>query len=322
MISPATRTDVSTPWAEVRRAPRWVRLAAYLVRWLPAGRYRVAHWLGTGATQPFLARTPRRLGNFCFVCHLGDSIAREVCFTGQYEPQETALLRHLLGPGMTFVDVGANWGYFSLLAAGLLGPTGRIVSLEPDPRLHALLQANLGHNRMANVTALPLAAADHKGILPLVPFDESQGNWGLSRLADQPAATTLSIPTAPLDEVLDDQGIDQVNLLKMDIEGAEDLALRGMAAGLARYRYRFVLLEVHPALLAERGRTFEETVEPLRAAGYVSWRIDHSASTTRKAAYGRWGHLGDLIQARADGELLGPWPHLLWVSPKAELRVG
>jgi FkbM family methyltransferase len=314
--------DGGPSWAEVRRQPHWVRLAASLVQRLPAGRYRVAHWLGKGTSQPFLARTPGRLGHFCFVCHLGDSIAREVCFTGQYEPQETALLRHLLGQGMTFVDVGANWGYFSLLAAGLLGPSGRIVSLEPDPRLHALLQANLRHNRMANVTALPLAAADRKGTLPLVPFDESEGNWGVSRLVEQPAATTLSIPTAPIDEILDDLGIDQVDLLKMDIEGTEDLALRGMAAGLARHRYRFVLLEVHPALLAERGRTFEETVEPVRAAGYVSWQIDHSASTTRKAAYGRWGRLSDLVHARGEGERLDPWPHLLWVSPKAELCVG
>jgi FkbM family methyltransferase len=320
IIAADNRTGVSAPWAELRFEPHWVHLAASLVRRLPAGRYRIAHWLGTGATQPFLARAPASLGKFLFVCHLGDIIAREVCFTGVYEPQETNLQRHLLAPGMTFVDVGANWGYFSLFAAGLLGPTGRIASLEPDPRLHALLQANLRHNRITNVTPLPFAAADRNGTLSLAAFDESQGNWGLSRLTDQPAAATLAIPTVRIDELLDDLGIDQVDLLKMDIEGSEDLALTGMAAGLARNRYRFVLLEVHPALLAERGRTFEEAVEPLRAAGYASWRIDHSASATRRAAYGR-GHLADLIQAMSVGERLDPWPHLLWVSPEANLRV-
>ena len=64
-------------------------------------------------------RLPWDAGGYWFECDPRDAIAREVCFTGRYEPQETALVRTILRPGMSFVDVGANWGYFTLLAAWL-----------------------------------------------------------------------------------------------------------------------------------------------------------------------------------------------------------
>jgi FkbM family methyltransferase len=316
---PSTAAGPAGPPERIRPAPRWVRLAAGLVRRLPVGRYRVMHWLGRRPAAPFLATTPAAFGGFSFVCDLRDSIAREVCFTGQYEPQETALLRHLLGPGKTFVDVGANWGYFTLLAASLTGPAGRIVSLEPDPRLFPLLRANLRHNRLGHVTALQLAAADRTDTLRLMGFDAAGGNWGQSRLCERPPAASFSVPAAPLDEALDEAGVGEVEVVKMDIEGAEDLALRGMEAGLARGRYRHVLLEVHPHLLAERGRTFEQTVAPLTAAGYRPWRIDHSPAATRRAAYAQAARLADLLRPMAPGESLDLWPHLLWVRPDAEL---
>jgi FkbM family methyltransferase len=317
VAGPARRDEGAGPDSP-RPAPRWVRLAAGLVRRLPAGRYRLTHWLGRRPGPPFLATTPAAVGGFSFVCDLRDSIAREVCFTGQYEPQETALLRQLLGPGQTFVDVGANWGYFTFLAAALTGPAGRIVSLEPDPRLFALLQANLRHNGLGRVTALPVAAADRADTLRLAGFDAAGGNWGQSRLANADAAASFLVPTTLLDAALDRLGVVAIDVLKMDIEGAEDLALRGMADGLSRHRYRHVLLEVHPALLAERGRTFEQTVAPLTAAGYRPWRIDHSPAATRRAAYRPATRLADLLTPTAAGEPLDLWPHLLWVSPEAK----
>ena len=88
-------------------------------------------------------RLPDSLGGFTFICDVRDSLMREVCFTGMYEPQETLLAQQLLRRGMTVVDVGANWGYFTLLAAHLVGNRGRVLSLEPDPRMFRLLQQNV-----------------------------------------------------------------------------------------------------------------------------------------------------------------------------------
>ena len=97
--------------------PRWLSVAAAVVKRLPRGRYRAMDLLSRSMGVPvFAARFPRGASPLLFECDLRNSLAREVYFTGQYEPQETALIEALVRPGQTFVDVGAHWGYFSLIA--------------------------------------------------------------------------------------------------------------------------------------------------------------------------------------------------------------
>ena len=132
--------------AEPNAMPLWVRIVSTLIQHQPRGRYLAANWFGRRAVEPFWGRLPHDLGGLLFRCDLRDHIMREVCFTGGYEPQETALLKMMLRPGMTFVDVGANWGYFSLAAAHLVGLAGRVVSVEADPRACRTLRANFARN--------------------------------------------------------------------------------------------------------------------------------------------------------------------------------
>src|SRR3989442_13351056 len=82
------------------------------------------NWIGTRRVDPFWMHLPPDVGELAYACDLRDGLMREVYLTGRYEPQETALLRHLLRPGMTLVDVGANWGYFTLVGAHLVGASG------------------------------------------------------------------------------------------------------------------------------------------------------------------------------------------------------
>lgn len=306
--------------AKLLPAPAWVRLAATIIRRLPAGRYRAMNRVSRRPPSAFLMQAPEELGGYVFKCDLRDSMAREVCFTGRYEPQETALVRAILRPGMTFVDGGANWGYFTLLAAHLVGESGRVISLEPDPRLFPILQENVRRNELSQVTTLQLAAADRPGTLTLAGYDERNGNWGLSKLIDRPAlgSTTFQVASQRLDAVLDEHRIDEVDLLKMDIEGAEDLALRGMSVGLARHRHRRILLEVHPTILAERGRTARDVLELLTENGYVGWWIDHSLVGTRRVAYTRSPDPRHLLRPLCAAGPLDAWPHMLWLSPGLE----
>src|SRR5262249_36101037 len=161
---------------------------------------------------------------------------------------ETLLIRKILKPGMVFVDVGANWGYFTLLGAACVGSRGRVLSVEPDPRLFALLRANLDYNGYNNVTPLSLAAGARTGTAWLAGFDEHGSNWGLSRIVPGGVLGSMSFPvaTAQLDHILEQHEIDVVDLLKIDIEGSEDEALQGMSCGLADHRYLRLLLELHP----------------------------------------------------------------------------
>ena len=110
-------------------APRWLAWSAPVIRALPFGRYRIGNAVAGLARTPFTARLPADLGAAAFECDLRDSIAREVCFTGRYEPQETTLALALLRPGMTVLDVGANWGYFTLVAVRLIGAAGAVFGL-------------------------------------------------------------------------------------------------------------------------------------------------------------------------------------------------
>lgn len=306
---------------EISHAPVWVQPAATIIRHLPAGRYRLMNWLPRRASKPFWMRMPTELGGLSFRCDLRDSIAREVCFTGLYEPQDTALVQKLLGPEMTFVDVGANWGYYTLLAAHLVGQRGRVVSFEPDPRLFPLLMENIEYNGLANVSALQVAAADKAGALILSGYDTNGDNYGLSRLVEreQTNATSFQVQARSIDIVLNELELDYIDLLKMDIEGAEDMALQGMIDGLSRHRFRRVLLELHPTMLGERGVKPQSILDLMSSMGYNGWWIDFSPTVTRKAAYASSINIRDYLRPLDNTGMLDDWPHVLWLAPEMEL---
>jgi FkbM family methyltransferase len=302
---------------ELRRAPWWINQAAGLVQRLPAGRYRAMKWIGERDVDPFWARMPPELGGLLFRCHLGDLIMREVCLTGRYEPQETAVLQQRLRPGMVFVDVGANWGYFTLAAAHLVGAGGRVLSIEVDPRACRTLKDNLARNRLDFVTVCEMAASDVPGTLAMRQYETAandSGNFGLARsttVVDH--GPTFDVVARPLDDVLDEAGIDRVDLLKMDIEGAEGRALAGLHRALTAKRVAAVLLELHPQHLHDLGSSVERVIAELRGYGYSPWKIDHAPSVYRGVASGQIA-VTSAITPLADGEDLGLWPHLLWTA--------
>ncbi|MEO8521131.1 MAG: FkbM family methyltransferase [Acidobacteriota bacterium] len=297
-----------------RRPPLPVRLFAAVVPRLPIGRYWAVSQLRRLRTAPFLMPLPPSLGGFVYTCDPRDSVAREVCYTGGYEPQETALAGRILGTGDVFVDVGANWGYFSLAAAHWVGPGGRVVAFEPEPRLYRLLTANLEANRLVTVVAHQAAVAAGSGRLAFAAFSAEDGNWGVSRAIAGGAPSDFDCDAVALDAALDADGVADVQLVKIDVEGGEAGVLAGMARGLARGRYRHLLLECHPSLLAARGESARGCIEPLLAAGYRVWLIDHSPAAHRRAAAGTVTPAG-LLRPYAAGAALEAWPHVLALAP-------
>lgn len=292
-------------------SPMLYRIVQPITRSLPYGRYRLMNWMvRRWPAPPFVAGLGRGNG-LRFECDVRISASREAYFIGKYEPQETCVVRSILRPGDVFVDVGANCGYYTLTAAGLVGPSGRVVAFEAHPGIYETLMRSIGLNHLPYVTALNVAVADGPGTLSMSGDAEATA-LGMARVVvgDGPEAR-IQIRAAALDDLLDDAGVDRVDLLKMDIEGAEALAIRGMSAGLRRGRYRRILLELHPRQIGELGEKVEAIYRTLAEAGYVAYSLHQD----RRAGYKRDLRGADLLQPFDPGAELGDWPHQLWTAP-------
>lgn len=309
--------------------PLWIAAAARVIQSLPAGRYRVMNWVARCRPDPFWTSMPADAGGLRFRCDLRDPLMREVCLTGRYEPQETLLLQHLLAPGLTFLDVGANWGYFTLLAAHLVGSAGRVVSVEADPRACTALRGNLTKNGLGHTTVVQGAASDQEGTLTLQAYgsdDDEDSNFGV--LTASPAVSSarrFHVEAVLLDRLLDAAGVDRVHVMKMDIEGAEARAMYGLRRRLERHLVDRIILELHPLLLEREGSSAHSVIAAVSALGYRAWQIDHSPAAHREAAAGGVA-VSSLLSPFDEADGLDVWPHLLFVRdgleplPKGPLR--
>lgn len=173
-------------------------------------------------------------------------------------------------PGARVLDGGAHWGYFTLLAAKAAGPSGAVVAFEPDPRSFERLRWNVQANELGDRVRLVNAAlADHEGEQPLFthPLHHS---W--TSLFELPGSTrTGSIETLSADHALGDDG--PIDVVKLDVEGSELQALRGMRRMLGSWRPT-LFLECHPTALSRAGSSVGELLSELRAAGYAAQAID------------------------------------------------
>jgi len=304
---------------DLPQAPAWVRFSAAVIRRLPAGRYRAMDILPRPSSA-FLMHMAEEVGGYPFHCDLRDTISREVCFTGCYEPQVSALVRSILRPGMSFVDVGANWGYFTLLAASLVGRSGRVLSLEPDPRLFSILQGNVSRGRLDYVTAMQLAASHESGIVSLTGYTEDGGNFGISRITQRSEKEegVFQVNSDSLDSILKLHGMLSVDLMKMDIEGGEVFAIAGLDESLSNRKIKRLILELHPIQLAEHGSTVSAITDKLQSAGYKGWTIDHSQIATRETAYQKQIKPNRLLRPFDSADLYDDWPHHLWLAPGVE----
>jgi FkbM family methyltransferase len=160
--------------------------------------------------------------------------------TGGWEPGQTALLGERIRPGMTVLDGGAHVGYFTCQAARLVGPRGLVLAFEPAPRNLALLLANVWRNGFTNVLCFPWALGAEPGIAEL---RLSETNTGDHRLHGTTGAG-VTVRVAALDEVLAIRP--PVDVVKLDVQGNEEAAVRGMARLLAASPSVLLTVELSP----------------------------------------------------------------------------
>lgn len=185
-------------------------------------------------------------GYFMFARPGDRDIGHALAKGGAYEPHVTAVVRRELHAGDVFLDVGANIGYFSMLAAHLVGASGKVVSVEPLDKNLQLIYAGILRNGFDHVEVFPFGASDGSKIVAMVT-DPGTSN-ALIQSAPSNKATSFFIPTRTLDSIT--AHLDRIDLVKMDIEGHEIFAWHGAQSMLARCRPR-ILTEFHPLAMRE-----------------------------------------------------------------------
>jgi FkbM family methyltransferase len=190
--------------------------------------------------------------------------------SGAYEPKTTAVFERLLRPGMAAIDVGAHVGYYSLVAAQLVGTEGHVYAFEPDPISFGYLVKNIYDNDFESVvTAAPLAVADAPGDAHLYRGRRDRVGNSILKI-DGVTSAESTCKTTSLDELGATLGWRPIDLVKLDIEGAEILALRGMRELVRRNPEINVILEFFPRNLASAGHDPVELFTTLQDIG-----LDH-----------------------------------------------
>jgi FkbM family methyltransferase len=197
-------------------------------------------------------------------------------YTGTFEAHCLRVLRRVLRPGSVFIDVGANIGLYTVEAGRVVGMRGTVVSIEAAPPHVDALERNIRLNHLANVRVIPHAvgAAVGNATLSLAPGE----NLGMFTLGAVDGGAVHRVRVEPLDLMLDERGIARVDLIKMDIEGAELGALRGAREVLARDRPP-ILIELNDNALTRCGASSAEVKAFLGDLGYRGWVVSRIGST-------------------------------------------
>lgn len=205
------------------------------------------------------------------ICDPDDPVDMAMLF-GTYERSTTRLLMRELRPGMVFLDIGAHIGYYTCLAAKLVGPRGRVVAFEPHSRNVALLRNNVTVNGYDQVTVVNKAVWDREE-RKLLYENEAWGSHSLYQYASAFTGAALEVETVSLDHFTSSQGLDRVDVVKIDAEGSEVPVLRGMRNLLSKSSSAKIIIEYYPEAQEASGISWEAFLRYLRSSGFSSIRV-------------------------------------------------
>jgi FkbM family methyltransferase len=203
----------------------------------------------------------------------------------EFEPLATKTVKRIVKKGDVVLDIGAHIGYYTLILARLVGEKGRVFAFEPEPNNFALLKKNVEANGYKNVVLIKKAVSDKSQKLKLYLYENS-GTHRIHKTKDSYAS--VSIDAVKLDDYFksykshDKMYSNRVDFIKMDIEGAESAAIKGMKELLQKNNNVKLMVEFYPKMLAGFGVKPEECLGLLEKQGFKFYDLDEEKNKVEK----------------------------------------
>jgi FkbM family methyltransferase len=211
--------------------------------------------------------------------HMSQRIMLESLLSNRaYEPETASFITAALRPGDTFIDVGTHVGYFSMLAAAVVGGEGRVISFEPDERNFEHLLSHISLNDLGNVEAVNQAVGESDHVAQFFVNADNDGGHALWDVGlhdynqiSRSRPNTRDVEVASLDSYLGRRDVRSLKLIKIDAEGSELKVLQGAKRSLMEHRVPFVVAEVNRFALERMGTSEDELRSYMEGLGYETW---------------------------------------------------
>ena len=256
--------------------------------------------LASGPDQKFMVQGHR------MILASGDDRPTVGMVTDVYEEGTTRLFQRLVKPGMLVMDIGAHVGYYTLLAARRVGPAGKVYAFEPDPDNHATLSKNIELNGYRNVVVVKTAVTDRVGYTQLYLTAMESGRHSIYHHG-QPERGNVPVETTTVDSMLEEMEWPHVDLIKIDVEGAEAAVLDGMTQLLGRSANLNLILEFMPPLLHSAGVAPRQFLDKLTSVGLKVYFIDEAAGLVPIAVGDGSPLVSRLLAGEDSGNIFCTW---------------
>jgi FkbM family methyltransferase len=208
-------------------------------------------------------------------CDIHDQIQRMIFYFGVWEPDVTNIIRQRLRAGGTFLDIGSNIGYDTLLAASCVGSHGRVIAVEASHPIFEKLNANVRRNSFRNIALHNVAISDSEGKLSIFAGPETNIGMTTTR-ADRGFDCIGEVDAFPVEKLLDSATLKSIQLIKIDVEGAEAAILAHLLATLHLYsRNLELIVELSPPGSDAERQALDKLFDAFRDQGFRSYAIEN-----------------------------------------------
>jgi FkbM family methyltransferase len=211
---------------------------------------------GTFANKPFIQKIAGT-SNDCvwskvpggeILAPLNDYVGRAAFYVGDLDRKITWICEQVVRPGDTVLDIGANIGMVTLWLSTLVGKSGKVHAFEPNPELQKILAEMLNYNQVSNVRLHPVALGAEQSSLELRIPKVNAGAASLIRNRDLMDCDAVTVPVRTLSEIVNEEGIKSIRLIKIDVEGFEPEVFKGGQEVLSKIRPEAILFELNEKL--------------------------------------------------------------------------